>query len=242
MSKSNSPFWEKPKINDNYIKVDDGRFFGLLKKGRGLESHLKDVINSKEYHWHPQSKIYQGDSDKYFVKRLRRDELTEMPPKRFVNSVILSLLRQRSFNIDTINPIGLIFEGRPLDLLVDSSSNQCYFISNYIEGREFLKIIDKQELTEEETNFIFRRIRLNLGNLRENNLYLLDFAPRDIIITENNYPILLDTEHLEFVNEFDKNKSEEILLSKQRKQFREDYSLFLDEEQLKKAEEMVFGQ
>ena len=225
-------------INERYVKLDDGRFFGLLKRDNiGLKSQLEYLIESKNNN-KPFYRSY-GSID-YFVKKLRNDELGETPPERFVNSVIIDdYINERCGGTKVITPVGIIYEGRPLNLL-ESGMLNAYFISYYVKGERLFHLIKR--LDEDKMEKIFRSLNLNLNALREKRLYLLDFAPRDIVIDDNGAAVLLDMEHLEFANSFDRKKQDEFLLARQKREFHKDYDGFLNKEQLKKAEILLFNE
>ena len=80
-------------INERYVKLDDGRFFGLLKRNNiGLKSQLEYLIESKNNN-KPFYRSY-GSID-YFVKKLREiTGLQEAMSKLKLNNGVIITLNQ----------------------------------------------------------------------------------------------------------------------------------------------------
>ncbi|PIN93914.1 hypothetical protein COU54_01105 [Candidatus Pacearchaeota archaeon CG10_big_fil_rev_8_21_14_0_10_31_24] len=221
-------------ISDNLQEVQGENYLGLTTCE--IEPlYIKEVIEQGKnmgtggYHW----KYGNGH-----IKKLRPRELTERLPKRFENSLkIRHLLKGDNTGIP--HPMGLIYEGTTKNILLGDSN--AYFITLYVEGENLLNQI--KNLNNNQIEIIFNLMKIHLENYSEKGLYLLDFAPRDIILKpledEKFEPIFADTEHLE-IGPNKKYSLDTELVNKQRQQFKIDYSPFLPRKRLNKTLDMMF--
>lgn len=166
----------------------------------------------------------------YFVKKLGKDELDSFPPKRFINSLDITEVCQNAL---VPHARALIYEGRMPAIL--SQEAPVYMVSDFVEG----PVLNKhwQNLSPSNLRNMMTFLGSQLEKLRSRGLYLMDFAPRDIVI-EGNVPRVVDTEHAQRSSYMEKFAS--VLLEQQREQFREDYSSFLDNEALTEVESRIF--
>lgn len=207
-------------IDKCFKGIDDKNIFGLIRKDM-----------------HPKIEFIEGPQEisgiDCYVKRLKSYELYRTPPERFENALILN--HKAPANIPL--PIGLLYQGTSTDILSGKLS-EAYYISQFIEGKTLLESIGDME--EKELLFIFTQLQDTLREIRGNKqkrFYLMDFAPRDIVVTENLRPYLVDTENLE-TNE---KASHEKMMQKQVRMFQKEYTYFLDD-MLQHYQDIVFRQ
>ncbi len=219
-------------VERDYNSVDNGEFFGLVRRGRDLEGHLQLLRTNPN----ADGPVEIGESA-YFVKRMRSDETENMPPNRFVNAVLLY-----GGLPYTINPVAVFFDGRAVDTMV-RPPREGYFVSDYIQGPTLIQRIG--DLSQVEKDFLFEEMGKALAEFRggKRRIFLMDFAPRDIVLIEASasglIPVFVDTEHMEIAQA---DKPVELLLEQQVAQFNEDYAQFLDDTELPRYRQLVFGQ
>tara|TARA_Y100000310_G_C20694101_1_gene824236 strand:- start:1993 stop:2673 length:681 start_codon:yes stop_codon:yes gene_type:complete len=174
-------------IKEKFQAVNRPDFFGFLRNGVDPEE-VKEVLDSAEIEC--MSTRAGKAVDGWFVKKLGESEQRESRghmPVRFSNH--LTICDRLPYNVPA--PLGLIYDGSPTDLLKEE--DKMYAISENIPGTNLLKGIDKVK----ETSRLLGNIASHLKDLKKHNLYLMDFAPRDIVLGELNQPYFVDFEHME---------------------------------------------
>ena len=218
------------QLEEKFYPVNNDNYFGYLRNELTDLNIPKMIEESRN-----QCTVDGNTSQGYFIKRLKPEELEQRVPLRFENS--LSLDRcftgngyRKMFPI----PRGLIYPGKPTDLFLDNPS--AYLISENIKGKRLFHILDK--LNDEEKLKLSFLMNIKLGNMQNKGVYLMDFAPRDIVTRKTKDsdfdPIFVDTEHLVCGC-----KNDEELIDGQRKQFKKDYEGYLGDE-YDKFEKRVF--
>ena len=137
----------------------------------------------------------------------------------------------------TVNPVALLYPGRAIDAL-SAPPREGFFVSDYVDGPTLLERI--KHLDDAHKQLIFFGIRDALDSVRQDTLkgyYLMDFAPRDIVLRDEFRPVLVDTEHLEFSAFYDSEK----LLKRQTAEFNREYRSFLSKVELEKYRRIIFG-
>ena len=219
-------------IQNHYTKIDNGTFFGLLRNDRmGLEKAIQLMIIDQDKNGAP----VHCDGHDYYVKRLKSEELINAPPKRFVNVV---QMRYKSICLPGIvEPIGIVLSGRAVDIM-QGRPKEGYFISTYVKGPTLMERI--RHIEPEESYSIFRGIGIILEELRLGSYFLLDFAPRDIVLRDGGCPVLMDTENMDISHPNDQINAPQRLIKKQIAQFRKDYKHFLSRKELDSVQEIIF--
>lgn len=222
----------RKRFREFHVRNQYSECFGLLEEGSSPEIIPFAVCSQGKDHG--QREGWRMES--LWIKKLDKWELEFVPPKRFRNSVSLNL-GYSGVSGCFPDPLGLIYKGNPLDLLKDATEG--YFVTNFVEGPTLLSKI--QSLSERSKEAIFRLIGFRLKDLVGSGAYLLDFAPRDIVLADYNstdnigIPIFVDTEHVEFGHYNDRS-----MRDKQRNQFREDYKHFSTSDELSRLEKFIF--
>lgn len=250
-------FWKC--LNKVYVPVETLSCFGFIKRTHtsdNLAQLCEKVLEEGHKKSFREGWRFNFDERLYIKKlgtdELGTDELKTLPPHRFINSVTMYDRQLKNSGISSIlaEPIGLIYSGSGIDLLTGQS--KAYYISKYVCGERLIDIIKK--LTSSQKKNIFSKMHWALLGLLNVDIGLLDFAPRDIIIRDAEYPagtvneiqqqsfqppVFADTEHVEYV--IDKRASAiQSYRLKQLEQFSEDYAHFLKPEELKEAENIIF--
>ena len=224
------PIGAKINLEENFSTFENNGFFGWLRNGEDFDP--QSIAELEIFSVHSGAR-----SGKYFVKLLRREETQNKGlPERFINSLLCDLVIDRKYgktNVFMPRPVGLVYSGNWAEMLKGDSKS--YFIADLIEGKTLLHIWER--LNNEKRRKILGRLSIPLNFFRDEGIYPLDSAPRDIVLKQGEYPVIVDTEHL-LINGGGKNKE---YLKEQIAQFKEDYGLFLEGNDLEKAVEIVFG-
>ena len=226
------------RLLESYHQVQGDAYIGLVTKSIDLDS----IVNEGKTYV-PRAGYRSQVDRKVFVKKLGPQEIFEFPPARFVNSLKLYHYRDGLYSEHFAEPMGIIYEGDLKSIALRGSN--CYFLAQYIEGKPFSKSVRENNPLNK---VVFGDVHRVLREYRENGIFLLDFAPRDILVTPNpfdskyTHPVFLDTEDVEYAEHrrFGTESVRRTLTEKQREQFIEDYSNFYDTEDLKKILEIVF--
>lgn len=172
----------------------------------------------------------RGECENSFVKKLKAPETKVLPCKRFQNANILHQLSTSMRNKDIPAPYGLIYAGTPQKIMLGEEQN-AYYVAEFIPGPSLCEVI--RNLSKKERQKVSVKIGLSLRNWNSQGAYLIDFAPRDIVLRQGNAekPYFVDTEHMEVVN----SKTREQLLQEQEAQFKKDYEELLSAEEINGA-------
>jgi len=215
-------------LNNNFRQIDSRGFVGFLRNDSNpnIEELIEGYVESSE-------PCIGGVCYNYHVKRLPKAEtMAGGLPQRFVNS--LQIQATTGGFAPFPKPVGLVYCGSFKNILLGMAN--CYFITELINGERCQSRFE--ESSEEERDTILSCIGAELKNLRGANVYLMDFAPRDIILKGTGHPIFADTENMEFHNN---GNLEEEMKQKQISQSREDYSqYFTKEESMDRAVKTLF--
>lgn len=235
----------KRVLEKEFEKVVTPNFFGFIRKEHKHYSpfDLEELVKQGRDRT-PRNGwvIYDLHDTPFYVKKLGNSELAFNPPKRFVNSILLYNHNYNNVLSSFPRPIGIIYSGDGTNILTRDS--KAYFIADYIKGNTLLPIIkDKNKLKSLGMPFdtLLELLTIGLKNLREKGIFLLDFAPRDIVIEDKELGVkhgnfwLVDTEHVKY----ETNYNYENLKKEQIAQFRKDYSGLITQEEIKKAVEIL---
>ncbi|MBS3128021.1 hypothetical protein J4410_02660 [Candidatus Woesearchaeota archaeon] len=213
----------------DYTDINTARYSGLVRREYAdsfVEDRIPRVCDSRA-----SLGIGQRVGD-FFVKKLRRDELTQMPPQRFLNNTKV----WKSTQSFVVEPIGIIYEGGLPSLLRQEGA--AYMITRYIDGDNAYLTwgFNRGEMWVDWKNQagVLSTLGGHLSKLRKEGVFLLDIAPRDIVLVKN-FPHLVDMEHVAFGQHNDPE-----LTRQQIDQFRRDYGLFLEGEDLEALLKTVF--
>ena len=169
------------------------------------------------------------------VKPLKFEENEGTISTRFENA--LRLHRKESMLFP--KPLGIIYDGNAEHILLGEA--QGYFLTQFIEGEDLINVLDS--LDEEDRILFFEGMGYELECLRTYGMYLLDFAPRDIILRNGEIVdrCYADTEHVKYLTgrNTDSDKGRE-LLREQIAEFRKGYNDFVDEDELSHVVRLVF--
>jgi hypothetical protein len=237
-------------LNKDFETIENSKLFGFLRKNC-LDINLERLVKECD----EKGILNRGgwEMEGYYIKRLREDEISNtLLPKRFLNSINIYGKKGLFYNPE---PIGIIYTGNWETLIKGKS--EVYFIAKNIEGKNLFSKIN--EINTEEKELIFRILGIALKNFRNEGIYILDFAPRDIVLNKSDNlkyykPFLVDTENIDYISQFSlfdgkgylhctKEDKEAInyLTEKQILQFRKDYELFLKPRELENSVSIVFG-
>lgn len=162
-----------------------------------------------------------------FAKNLHKREYETFPPQRFVNNVLLHSLT--SFYIP--EPVALLYHGELTDVLKGKGPRIAYLSKN-IPGKNLLLLHDK--LSPESIRKLIPFIGSILGELNKRYICLLDFAPRDIILSDSECPLFVDNENLITIL-YPETESEKAI-QLQLEEFDKSYAhLFSNHEELKES-------
>jgi len=249
------------EIRNNFSSINAEDMFGVVRNGHEDRLDLKNILKKHE-NWSPTSGFKYDD---YYVKPLKKPEMKDIPSQRFINSVTMyNSFEHTGSLIEFPKPIALVYTGDIKHVMTEDSKG--LFIAEYVKGKTMLTVFNKLDLKEKE--LFFSSFASGLFSLISFGMYLFDFAPRDVIITRDNLnnirTVLVDTEHVgysgktwgEFLNhECDEEEIEKIisnsdlgkgylfdkeLIEKQIAQFKKDYEIFFEQEELEKITKSVF--
>jgi len=169
----------------------------------------------------------RGECVNSFVKKLKAPETKVLPCTRFQNANILHQLSTSMKNQDIPAPYGLIYAGTPQKVMLGDEQD-AYYVAEFIPGPGLSQVLGN--FTQKERKSALVRMGLSISNWNSQGVYLMDFAPRDIVLRDGNpeRPYFVDTEHIQVTNE----KTKEQLREEQAEQFREDYEDFLTPEEI----------
>jgi len=224
-----------------YHQIQDDNYIGLVK--HGADSDWASIVKEGKFYSDRRGYRSKVDGD-LFIKKLDYREKYEFPPARFANALKLYNSHNRLLSSHFAEPIGVIYEGDLSTIAMREGSS--YHLSKYIEGKPFFELVSKDKKAD---IIVFREVHRVLRELRDDHIFLLDFAPRDIVIIPNifnskySHPVFLDTEHVEYdlgiaSREFIEGTKK--LIKKQREQFKEDYGPFYSARDLEGIVEVVF--
>lgn len=163
----------------------------------------------------------------YWVQQLRPHERT-FPPNRFTNALDLHQGRiERGYHLVVPEPVGLVYPGNVTEFI--ATTIEGYYVTRFVEGKQLTDVLKEgdEARKEEATKAVLWRIN---GLYRSGKRVLLDFAPRDILMTgeRENQPVFCDTEHSR-VQVIQKG-----VLAELEQQFRKDYENFLQQKTIDK--------
>lgn len=219
-------------LKEKFESISNENYWGYLRNnfisrtGFDVKLMIENFSNKRE----KMEELNQG----FYIKKLGNDEIEKTIPDRWNNHLIIDRYILDKFYFKSIpRPLGIVYTGEPIDLL--SKNSEVYLISEYIKGKILL---NPAQLNGEIVNSYFRTFGESLKDMRKEGIYLMDFAPRDIIpLGPNNdlSPIFLDLEHMIFGDKIDFE-----LFDSQKAQFMEDYGHLLRKD-YDSIEEIVFG-
>lgn len=207
------------RIKKDFEPVQTDSYFGLAR--RDLASFdLGEIIE--------EGRNYTDRSgwrhDRFHIKRLGSEETFGEIPKRFENGLLLEDKGMLNFP----KTYGLLFEGNWHDKVLRNAP--AYVIADYIEGPTLMSEILSKRLQEGDERNMLKCITRSITQLRSDYIYLLDFAPRDIIIN-GCFPHFVDFEDVAYST----SKNNPGLVKRQAEQFIEDYKIFFRQQQLEEA-------
>jgi len=192
---------------------DTAKFFGFIKE----DKEPKDISRIMERRRYQGGKVGSWVYGRFHCKELKQKEMKEVKCTRFLNNLLLDRFGNQGYRTIVPKPFALVYTGKGSDFIGENSNG--YILNERIFGENF----DLEETNFNELERILMRINLNLSFLRERGIYLMDFAPRDIIIRSDNYPVFVDMEHVEYNQKWSAGNYDEELRGLQAKQFEEDY-------------------
>ena len=213
-------------LQREFTPVNGKSFFGFLRNGitaRDVEEVLKSCINDSDGGYSPRQ---GGAFENWYVRKLGCDEITGEAsnlPARFTNHLIVHARMRRVGPLCACPiPLGLVYYGTPADFLIEKPN--MYEISENIEGVPLFNKI--KDITDK--SFLVRYISQDLRELQDRGIYLMDFAPRDIVLRngKERNPIFVDFEHVDYRG-MDNNRNCDSLVEKQAIQARQDWEMFL---------------
>jgi len=217
----------KDLLQTKYRLVELDGSFGVINKGVINPSSLCERVLEQGRDYGPRAGWRDED---YFVKKLDNDELYGgRLPLRFLNAI--NIARKNAGVIPS--PVGFVFEGSPYELLCEKSRLDGYYVSRFVDGEQLMK--SWKQLSPEKRLRITTSICVHLERLRYREIFLMDFAPRDIVV-KHNFPLFADTEHVEYAV---RNPDE--LSKKQALQFEEDFRDFLPDDPRRKFMKRLAG-
>lgn len=220
------------KSRNVFNLFENERYFGLIRERFNLSlEELEEIFSNKE------AQFQRGN---LWVKQLKMRELGRVPANRFHNNVMLSFYG--GIGRSVVTPIALLYAGKPIEVLYNEPEKG-FFITGYEEGTCLFDVFEQLDIDSRDN--VLKTIGDLLMKLSENGMYLLDFAPKDIILKGKPkkvlYPApvkLVDTEHVKFDP---RHRRTDQLLCEQRQQFLTDYLVFASNPQeLSKLEKIVF--
>lgn len=226
------------ETKDNFLRVNGNHYFGLVLIGSKLTlPGIRALVKKGKHFTNRESFTFRG----YHVKKLGLEESRDIPARRFHNSVMISKI-ESAFGPICPKPKGLIYGKNAPEVLVYPQNIPGYFVSQFISGDNLMTGFSKLSKTERE--ILFAVLGGHLRACREKGVYLMDFAPRDIVLYPTThyprtsvYPFIVDTEHVDFVP----TSQRKAALERQIEQFHSDYSVFYSRRELAKLERVIFG-
>lgn len=214
-----------------YMPIRTDTFSGVVSPAYLAElPHLEEVISDFFQY------SLEGEGDKLteniFAKRLHTREKYSFPPLRFVNnSLLYKLDSERHYDfVRPPQPIALLYKGELLDTLSGKNASPLYLAEN-IDGKNLLT--QHKNLKQNELKGIVSLLGSALNKLQEKSLCPLDFAPRDLVLPDEDFPYriyFVDNENLLSLNPDGSDIQEGI--QELIKEFRRAYSSFHHFEEL----------
>lgn len=204
-----------PVRTENFSGVENPNYKGISKD---LE---KEILIFLENH-------SKGDgenlTEQIYAKKLYDREKAQIPPFRFVNNVLLDEHSRRGHMIRVPEPIALLCQGDLTDLLQGRDIPLVYLSQN-IGGKNLLQTY--KDLDSKMIKPLIALLGITLGTLHEKGLYIMDFAPRDIVLpeTDPHSYYLVDNENVIVLNPDNKSNIEKGI-KEQLKEFKREYSSF----------------
>lgn len=209
-----------------------GKYFGVVRKNTFNPEEVAHLLDSYEI----QPPFYVGcQIGNCFVREIKTAEKANIPPKRFVNALSLHDFARNTSFLTVPVPLGLLYRGSMTDLITGEFKG--YYVSKFVEGETFMHAIPK--MTKQRRDGVFLALGHILGDLGSNGIYPFDFAPRDIILFRERWPVIVDTEHVSYLSCCTKedmmaHRAEQIT------EFRKEYAPFLGKNGLEEAMQLVF--
>lgn len=180
---------------------------------------------------------WKDEKSGLYVKKVKPAETKVLPCVRFDNAKLLYLISERMKKENTPQPMAMIHSGTPQE--ITEGQSQAFYIAENIPGPNLFSHL--KHLNTKQRGSLMTEMGIHLSDWNSKGVYLMDFAPRDVVLKEENpsKPYFVDTEHIKILlnngdEERDKEKKE--LRQEQATQFREDYQDFLTKNEI---EEML---
>jgi hypothetical protein len=212
----------KTTIRENFYSIDEKNLHGIIRnnENRKLMERILEDPRAK-------SSLRSWKFWNLNILNLNSSEKEEAFPERVENSFLIGKCYSQYFP----EVLGLIYSGKGSDRLTGNFTG--HIITPFVEGESLISCIDSME--QKELDVLGVRIRDALDILRRKNLFLLSFAPRNII--NGRYgPIFVDSGNLR-VSVRDSQKG--ALKRLQKDKFYEDYFHLLEKDKFLKLEETI---
>lgn len=168
----------------------------------------------------------------FHLKFLKDGELESVPCQRLVNNIILNHYGGR-ITAKISDPVGVFYKGRVYSVLSGVHQQRGVYVSKFMEGKRLFDLTQENQISRGDLSRIVREIARQCSGFAEFGVYPLDFAPRDIIVNPSGRPILVDNEHVLYINPLTM-QNERRARKAQVVQFEEDWNDVSGFEELKK--------
>jgi hypothetical protein len=205
---------------------------GVIRPGFPVKLVDRIVEQFKDEHKGPRDGWRVGN---YFVKVCGKDEMGDYPPARFTNALSIEGAGTGGMPYLVPDAQALIQIGGLKEVALDQAN--MLYVADFFEGNTLRQHLNNDDLEPSTRKLLLDLLFVNVGTYRyEKNIFLMDFAPRDVVAIPRDlrgktvyYPIIVDTEHVEFgdCETLDKLRQQQI------EQFIEDYKHFLSGEEMK---------
>ena len=214
-------------LENHYVDYDLDGAFCIAHKSITDPQSLCTMVTEGISH-----QRYGIRKENLFVKELGTEELGEARlPRRFLNAIMID----SKFTLVTPRPLAFVYDGSAYDLLSLKPNARGYCVTDFVEGEQLQ--LAWEDLSRKERTQVLGFVRYHLKRLRNKNIYLMDFAPRDIVL-DGLHPWFVDTEHVEYPV---LSNNHEGLIKKQVKQFRNDWRDYLSRRQLREQAKILEG-
>lgn len=219
------------KLKTDFKIVEESNYFGFIHKDYEQKISIEDIVKFGNQ----KNKGSDWNTQNVHIKKLGAFETDVFPSIRFMNNLSINQIfeRKRYAKCTTPKAAGLIYSNTWHD--IPYRNNEGYVISEEIKGKRAYDSIEHMD--SEQKDYYFKKLSNGLDELRGFEIYLMEFAPRDIIIEENRVLRFLDTEIVDFAYD---NEEQKTFLEKQKKIFKKEYQPFLTKEEFNKFEYYLF--